>query len=338
MLKVRLLFSVLRKIADKEFFSHQTFNIDKFEFQHFLDMAIKKDYIYVLKNRVETSYTLTEKGFEFLKSNMQFNMEIPNNPEELPQWVRLEGEVYTSKDKKSDPEPDRHEPETIEYSQWSGILHSTLHSIKNKGGTGDLFIDQPASKSEVLKIESVIGFELPESFKKVVMDYSRQCNFCWNTLENSTCVLDDPNIYSAQGEPYTIRNILNGGLFDFGLWNLDKLVQLNSIRVDHDYLDEKNKEFHFWSNSFIFTGDGMGSYFGIDRKYNIGEVIYLTNDKEFHGWRLGKSFEFFMNNWIQVGCAGGFINDYIALSSRHIPYINNKTANSLKMKRWLEID
>lgn len=334
---MRLLFSVLRKILQKDSFSHKTYNIGESEFRDFLNMAIKKDYISVLKGRIENTYAITEKGLEFLKSNMRFNREIPNDPRELPQWVRFEGEIYKPKNKKSEPEKNRYEQETIEYSHWSEILLSTLNSITNKDGIGDLFIDQPASESDILQIESNIGFELPESFKKVVMDYSRQCNFYWNTRENSTCVLDDSNIYSAQGGPYTNRNILNGGLFDLGLWNLDKLIQLNDIRKDHDYLDEKNEEFHFWSNSFIFSGDGMGNYFGIDRKYNIGEVIYLTNEKDFHGWRLGKSFKSFMNNWIQIGCAGGYINDYIALSLPHIPYINNKTTNSFKIKKWLEI-
>ncbi|WP_075618009.1 SMI1/KNR4 family protein [Paenisporosarcina indica] len=334
---MRLLFSVLRKILEKESFSHKTYNINESEFRDYLHMTIKRDYISVLKGRIENTYAPTEKGLEFLNSNRRFNREIPNDPKELPQWVRFEGEVYTPKNKKSEPEQNRYEPETIEYFHWSEILHSTLNSIKNKGGIGDLFIDQPASESDVLQIESTIGFKLPESFKKVVIDYSRQCDFYWNTQENSTCVLDDPTIYSTQGEPYTNRNILNGGIFDLGLWNLDNLILLNAIRIDYDYLDEKNEEFHFWSNSFIFSGDGMGNYFGIDRKYNIGEVIYLTNDKDFHGWRLGKSFESFMNNWIQIGCAGGFIKDYIALSSRHIPYINNKTTNSLKIKKWLEI-
>lgn len=197
-------------------------------------------------------------------------------------------------------------------------------------------MDQPASINDVLQIESTIGFELPESFKKVVINYSRRCDFYWNTQENSICVLDDPNIYSAQGEPYTNRSVMNGGLFDFGLWNLDKLIHLNAIRIDHENIDEKKEAFHFWSNSFIFSGDGMGNYFGIDRKYKIGEVIYLTNDRDFHGWRLGKSFQSYMNNWIQLGCAGGFINDYIALSSPHSPYINHNTKNSLKIKKWLE--
>ncbi|MCZ8537834.1 hypothetical protein M9R32_11625 [Paenisporosarcina quisquiliarum] len=234
---MRLLFSVLRKILERESFSHKTYNIDESEFRDFLNMAIKKDYISVLKGRIENTYAVTVKGLEFLKSNMRFNREIPNDSKELPQWVRFEGEVYTTKNKKSEMEQNRCEPETIEYFHWSEILHSTLKSIKNKGGIGNLFIDQPASENDVLQIESTIGFELPQSFKKVVIDYSNQCDFYWNTQENSTCVLDDPNIYSTQGEPYTNRNILNGGLFDLGLWNLDKLIQLNAIRLDHDYLD-----------------------------------------------------------------------------------------------------
>lgn len=333
---MRLLFSVLRKILEKESFSHKTYNIDEFEFRDFLNMAIKKDYICVVQGRIKHTYALTEKGYEFLKSNMRFNSEIPSDPKELLQWVRFEGEVYTPKNKESEPEQNSYELETIEYFQWSEKLHSTLHSIKNKGGIGHLFINQPALESDVQQIESSIGFKLPASFKKVVIEYSRQCDFYWNTQEMSTCVLDDQNFYSAQGEPYTSRNIMNGGQFDFGLWNLDKLIYFNDIRIDHDYLDETNEEFHFWSNSFIFSEDGMGNYFAIDLKYNIGEVIYLTSDKNFHGWRLGKSFESFMNNWIQIGCAGGFINDYIALSSRHIPYINNKTPNALTIKKWLK--
>ncbi|ALC92358.1 hypothetical protein AM500_23240 [Bacillus sp. FJAT-18017] len=251
--------------------------------------------------------------------------------------MRFEGEVYIPKNKKSEPEQFSYEPETINYFHWSEVLHSTLNSIKNKGGLGDLIINQPGSESDVLQIERTIGFELPESFKKVVIDYSRQCTFYWNTQENSACILDDPAIYATHGEPYRNMKIMNGGLFDLGLWNLDKLIDLNSIRIDHEYLDEENEELHFWSNSFIFSGDGMGNYFGIDRKYNIGEVIYLTTDKEFHNWRLGKSFESFMNNWIQVGCAGGFIRDYVALSSQQFSYINHKTTNSLKIKKWLDI-
>lgn len=159
---MRLLFSVLRKILEKESFSHKTYNIVESEFWDFLNMAIKKEYISVLKGRIEDTYVLTEKGLEFLKSNLRFYREIPNDSKELPQWVRFEGEVYTPKNKKTMPEQNRYEPETIEYFHWSGILYSTLNSIKNKGGIGDLFIDQPASESDVLQIESIIGFELPE--------------------------------------------------------------------------------------------------------------------------------------------------------------------------------
>ncbi|QUG41743.1 hypothetical protein KD050_00085 [Psychrobacillus sp. INOP01] len=97
-------------------------------------MTIKRDYISVLKGRIENTYALTEKGLEFLKSNMRFNMEIPNDLKELPQWVRFEGKVYIIKNKKPEPEQNRYESETFDYFPWSETLHSTLSSIKNKGG------------------------------------------------------------------------------------------------------------------------------------------------------------------------------------------------------------
>lgn len=123
---------------EKESFSHKTYNIDEFKFRDFLNMAVKKDYISVQKGGTENTYALTEKGLEFLKSNMRFKREIPFDPKELPQWIRFEGEVYTPKNKKTELELNRFKPETIDNLQWSEILHSTLSSIKNKGGIAEL--------------------------------------------------------------------------------------------------------------------------------------------------------------------------------------------------------
>ncbi|ALC92359.1 hypothetical protein AM500_23245 [Bacillus sp. FJAT-18017] len=88
-MNLRLLFSVLRKILEEEPFSHKTYNLNESEFRNFLEMALKKNYISVLKGRIQTTYSLTEKGLEFLKANMQFNGEIPEDPKELPQWCAL---------------------------------------------------------------------------------------------------------------------------------------------------------------------------------------------------------------------------------------------------------
>jgi hypothetical protein len=148
-----------------------------------------------------------------------------------------------------------------------------------KGEKGRLELVAPATKEEVADVENHLRFALPDSFRRVVLHYSRKLSFYWNMADVLEFQLNGEHAYKYYDKTISERPIMGGGFIDFKLYDLDAIGELREVGEDHYYLEEE-EEYKHWSNSFIFTRDGAGNYFGIDMKYNPGEVIYLPKDGE----------------------------------------------------------
>ncbi len=269
-------------------------------------------------------YAVSPKGIAFLEEHRHFELEMPTDGDEIPHWVRFEGTVYKPNPKAGSYAANRLEPAAhIDYGQWTHDLEIALQASIQRGGKGMLHADAPATVEELAAVEAQLGTALPESFKRVLSGYAKKLQFYWHVPESEACRLDSG------------LTLYNGGLFDDGLWDLDKLAEYTAMIEDLDYLDDDYRQ--HWSSSLVFARDGMGSYYAIDLKYNVGEVIYLAHDGHYHGWRLGQDFETFWDNWIRIGCAGAFVTDFIAFSAHESPYISEKTVNSATMKAWLAL-
>ncbi|WP_188175666.1 SMI1/KNR4 family protein [Paenibacillus sedimenti] len=318
---MRFLFSVLKRILDKQFLNHELYKMKEYELRDFLKVAEANGYIKVKKTGIHDSFEVTDKGSAFLDDFNHLEKELPVDLQELPYWVRFEGDVYQppqSENLHNDQETN------YIYNEWSHKLQLTYSSIIGRGGRSALSIDPPATENEILQVEKQLKYKLPVSFRKVLLEYSSKVYFYWG-IEESKAARTSNGI------------IAGGGFFDYGLWNLDKLVEFDHYREDNEFLDE-NEEYKLWSNSLIFALNGMGDCIGVDMKYNIGEIVYLPHDNDSYGRRLGKSFESFMDNWINIGCSGLFIKELIGFSSAGGPYIDHRSANAVMIKNQLGLE
>lgn len=224
---------------------------------------------------------------------------------------------------------------------WIYLLENTKNNIKTiKSSTCELNIESPATIEEINNIEIQLGLPLPSHFKEVLLHVSKCIKFHWFVDE-----IDGLKIF--KNEHFSDEFVMNctavsskilysGGIFDNGLWDINKLLEYNELKHSYNFVDEDCLN-QYWENSLIFAAHGNGDYFAIDLKYNIGEVIYLSSNYDMNGLRLGKNFITFFNEWIKVGCAGHWGQDFYMLSTKEEPYISSTSANSLLIKKWLKI-
>ncbi|WP_248926775.1 SMI1/KNR4 family protein [Paenibacillus hamazuiensis] len=283
-------------------------------------MAVKNGYLKQLNDRAGISYEVTDKGHAFLESFKHLEKEMPADPRELPHWVRFEGDVYHPR-KNGYFQPQSGRENSYKYGEWTQKLRLTHKAVAEKGGRTKLSIDPPASEEEIVQVEKRLKQGLPESFRRVLLQYSRKVYFYW--------ALDE-----SRGIETSCGFISGGGFFDHGLWDLGQLIHFDRCRKDNEYLDEYEPD-PLWAHSFVFALNGMGDCLGIDMKYNIGEVVYLPHEREYSGWRLGRSFESFMENWIHIGCSGLFVKEWAGFQAADAPYIDHRSENAAPVKKQL---
>ncbi len=328
---MRLLFSVLKKMQCGVTPTSKLYRMKEAELGDFLRFIEKKGFIQSLHKSSQKlgsqsnhEYGTTPQGIAFLEEHKHFELEMPVDEEEIPQWIRFEGKVYKpSSYIKLSAENGPGTAGSIDHKQWTQNMEIAIAASANRGGSGLLHVTDQATEEEVSMVEAQLGAAIPESFKRVLLGYAKRVHFYWHVPESEACMLNDEE---------SKRTIQLGGLFDDGLWDLDKLADYNATREGLDYLDDDYKQ--HWAHCLIFARDGMGSYYAIDLKYNIGEVIFLAHDGHYHGWRLGQDFEAFFDNWIKVGCAGSFVTDLIAFSTDESPYVSETSVHSKAMKEW----
>ncbi|OUS71927.1 hypothetical protein B1748_25820 [Paenibacillus sp. MY03] len=342
-LKMRLLFNLLNRIQEGITPNSKYYKMDSNEYNNFLKLLVKQGFIQSSKEirlGYIVEYKITAKGIEFLEENKHFKFEMPKDELEIPHWVRFEGKEYKPRVKEVISTSNSNNfYGNIDYSHWTESMEIAIDASIQRNGSGNVQIAGKSTEEEVSKIEEELGITIPDSFKRVLLSYSKRVYFFWYVPESNayllnyeSCMLNNEEYY-ATSELESELKIQGGGFLDDGLWDLDKLVDYNSMREDLDYLDDEYKQ--QWAYSLVFARDGMGSYYAIDLKYNVGEVIFLSNEGQYHGWRLGKDFESFFANWIKIGCAGSYVKDLIAFSTLESPYVSIDSASSKTLKIWM---
>ncbi|MHA6483293.1 SMI1/KNR4 family protein [Paenibacillus sp. strain BS8-2] len=325
---MRLLYNLLDRIKEGVTPGHEYYKMDSNEYNNFLKLLAKQGFIEV-SNSIRrgfsiVEYRITDKGIGFLQENNHFRLEMPSDEMEIPHWIRFEGNVYVPRVKELRAASySRKSRGIIDYSTWTKCMEFVSDASILKHGRSIVQIAGKATEEEISRIEMKLGITMPDSFKHVLMSYAKSVHFFWHVPESSACKLD-----------YETR-IQGGGFLDDGLWDLDKLMDYNVMREDSEHLDDDCKQ--HWANSLVFARDGMGSYYAIDLKYNVGEVIFLSNEGQYHGWRLGEDFETFFDNWISIGCAGSYVKDLIAFSTFESPYVSIESANARKFNDWISM-
>lgn len=278
-------------------------------------------------------YIVTDKGMQFYEEHRRFIKELPFEEDYLAHWIRFMGEDYVPP---KAVQPENRTPqqfEQLDFIEMDTRLRKVHDTILERGGMARYSRSAPASLEEIQQVESKLMRKLPVSFRNTLLNYSGKLNFFWSLNNENVIVLKNEGVYTGYHEQimsFSNLSVSSGGYID-GLWDLSLLEELEEEREGNSCND--SEVCSHWQDSLIFCRHGNGSYFGIKR--STGEVIYLSINMEMHGWRLGRNFESFLNQWSRVGCAGHWGEDFFLLSDRDTPYIHSGSLNGKLVRKWL---
>ena len=212
------------------------------------------------------------------------------------------------------------------WNKWKSRWQKTLSACNTIGGEArDLKIEQPATEDEVLSVESKLGLRLPETFRKVLIEFSSSVEFNWFLPE-----IELPNEF---------RQIFCGECS----WNLNELIELEDNRkgwMESCFPNPDDEYDAVWHNKLAFLHVSNGDLIALDLdKMPEAPVIYLSHDDgEGHGYILGSNFTDFIDRWSLLGCVG-------AEDWQMLPFISSSTSglepngeNAQKWREWFGLD
>lgn len=181
----------------------------------------------------------------------------------------------------------------MNYDVWISEWTSTIDAIKKIGGDIKAFEISPKSNlSKVEEVESELGFSLPISFKKVLLEFSAAVNVIWFLPDNFEL-------------PSKFKSIFSGELS----WNIEKLIGINQDKdefIKTCFADEDDAYNRVWHNTLAFVDVGNGDYIAFDLEDGAdGRVIFLSHDGDTsNGYVLGRNFIEFINELTGICCCG----------------------------------
>ncbi|CAH2213863.1 SMI1/KNR4 family protein [Tepidibacter aestuarii] len=166
------------------------------------------------------------------------------------------------------------------WDKWTERWEKTLEAVQSLNGDIRKFkICKPASQNEVEEVEKKLGFKLPISFRKVLLEFSSSVNFEWYLPDNIEL-------------PQELREIFSGDCS----WNINLICELEKTRKDWitqcfpDINDDYDK---IWHNKLGFMNVPNGDMIAFDLKEypERTPIVYLSHDDgEGHGYILGEDF------------------------------------------------
>ena len=177
---------------------------------------------------------------------------------------------------------------------------STMLALQRLEWEHDPFIvEPPASAAHLASVENELPFALPSAFVRVMGLWGRTAFFTWSVSAG-----DRPNL------PPALHELRDGG-FDFGLWDLGRVLQLRTqceVWRDAGGHPPGSDGYLLWDRALPFAGqDGHFLTLQITEDPNDAPVVYLNNDQDTemgHGRRLAASLPEFLLTWSELGFPG----------------------------------
>ncbi|WP_042161475.1 SMI1/KNR4 family protein [Paenibacillus gorillae] len=184
-----------------------------------------------------------------------------------------------------------------DWNLWEQRLISFIDAIEHIGGeAGGYKIKPPADLGEIKKIEEQLGQRLPQSFVRVMTEFSRGMEVYWS--------LPDEDLLSIP-----LPEELQGLFASNFSWDIDEILSIEEARrgwVTEVFPDPNDPYDSVWHNKLAFMEVGNGDYLAFDLAFaEDSPIIYLSHDDgEGHGFLIGNNFIDFFNKWTQIGCVG----------------------------------
>ena len=177
------------------------------------------------------------------------------------------------------------------WDKWDAEWRRALAACARRNGQlMELEIRDPATQSRVEAVERQLGRHLPQTFRRVLTEFSAKVRLAW--------FLNDK---SEGGVPAAFREIFRGSME----WDLDGLLAIHEQYLHWgDYLGEF-EDWTPWRNRLAFLAVGNGDYLTIDLATPDGPVVYFDHERdEHHGKVLAPNFLEFVERATRLGCVG----------------------------------
>lgn len=206
-------------------------------------------------------------------------------------------------------------------------IDAIISCIEQLGGeVQEAKIDKTASIEDVKQKEELLGVKLPNSFKKVLTEFSGSFGLRWFMPKDLELPDEFNEIFC--GTPH---------------WDLNLLIQFEEERrgwVDSVFSNQEDEYDAVWHNKLAFCEVGNGDYLAFDiTEGNDAPVIYLSHDDgEGHGYKLANNFGELIDNWSRLAFVG--CEDW-----QWIPFTTSSESGLLpdgeaakRFRTWIDLD
>ena len=193
----------------------------------------------------------------------------------------------------------------MDYRIFEQRVHNIVERMVAIGGeVSTVDIGAPATLQQIAHCENQLGFQIPESFKKVLVEFSSAFYFRWGFLDD----------YQLEGE---LDGIFSGMLH----WDLELLNEINNDKnawIKEVFSNPQHDYDKVWHQTFAFYEVGNGDYIAFDIVDNNADasIVYLSHDDgEGHGYKLADNFIDFLEKWSRLAFVGGEDWQWLAFTS-----------------------
>ncbi len=215
----------------------------------------------------------------------------------------------------------------MDYKLIRNRIEAITTRIKEIGGeVQEVIIDEPSSIEQILQTEEQLGIKLPESFKKVLQEFSGNFSLRWFLPDE----MKQPNEFSEFfcGTPH---------------WSLELLLQFEEARkswIDNVFPNPDDEYDAVWYNKLAFCEVGNGDYLAFDMKDDTdAPIVYLSHDDgEGHGYKIANNFIEFIDNWSKLGFVGCEDWQWLPFTTSSNSGIVADGEAAKRFRSWLELD
>lgn len=213
------------------------------------------------------------------------------------------------------------------WDNWRGRWITTLTGVKKIGGdVEELSIGEKATNEQIAIVEQKLGYSLPESFKRVMIEFSSSVSFSWYLPDGFRLPDELKGIFSGQCN-----------------WNIDEIIEIDNEREDwvkECFPDVDDEYDRVWHNKLAFMKVPNGDFIAFDLDYSPDSpIVYLSHDGcDTNGYVLGENFIDFIDNWSLVGCPGTEDWQITPFIESPTSGIDPQCANAIKWRELMDFN
>lgn len=194
------------------------------------------------------------------------------------------------------------------------------------GEVQEVVIGEPALLEKIIQTEEQLGVKLPESFRKVLLEFSGDFSLRWFLPDD----MEQPNEF---------RGIFCGTPH----WSLERFPQLEQGKmewIDNVFPNEQDEYDVVWHNTLAFCEVPNGDYLAFDMNTgNDASIVYLSHDDgEGHGYKIANNFIELLENWSRVAFVGCEDWQWLPFTTSSKSGINADGDAAKRLRTWMSLD